>query len=162
MPCKCSGVRYDKCKCRFLGTGFQMPNGANSRVMILAQKESSCCIHSSRPKRNIFIRVFECVYERCAGYNLRYCPIRGFRMKNCMNEALRDLLVLMCFMLANFVVFLTIFARMTMHMSAVLVQSARWVRRFLLVKMVENKNDILLSSVGTQQVHSFTPPNKVF
>ncbi|KAL0902088.1 hypothetical protein ABMA27_000041 [Loxostege sticticalis] len=162
MPCRCSGIRYDKCSCRLVGTTFQVPNGADSsRVMILAQNESACCVHSlEKPRRNLFIRVFEFVYERCAGYNLRYCPIRGFRTKNCMNEALRDIVLLLCFLLANFVVFLTIFARMTMHLSAVLVQSAVWMRRSLLKKMIENKQSMAVAT--TQEAHNFAPPHKVF
>ncbi|KAJ0183980.1 hypothetical protein K1T71_000403 [Dendrolimus kikuchii] len=115
MPCRCAGVNLNKCKCKIFG--YPVKKYDDSNVVLLTNSESFCCSRNSTGvQRNMFVRIAECVYEKCAGYNLRYCQFRGFvKPDNCLANAMKDVFVLICFLVANFVVLLAILAKIACH-----------------------------------------------
>ncbi|XP_052751470.1 uncharacterized protein LOC128200825 [Galleria mellonella] len=130
MSCKCSGVRYEKCKCGSLGPGYPIAHSGGGTFVLLA-KDSACYMRpTTSSKRSLLTRFVENLYDKCAGYNLRYCPFRGYVHDNSLRHTMRDVLTLLCFILANLVVLLTILARTTVHISYVIAGSVQWIRRY--------------------------------
>lgn len=70
-PCKCTGIRVDKCKCKVVGTSYR--GNESGSVVLLTQSNSLCRLLNlkDKAKPNIIVRILENVYETCAGYNLR-------------------------------------------------------------------------------------------
>ncbi|CAK1554670.1 unnamed protein product [Leptosia nina] len=65
----------------------------------------------------------------CVGYNMRYCGF-GERYQNerILKNTLTDIVLLLCFLLANTVVLLTLLTRTTYHILHVLLRSFKWVQ----------------------------------
>ncbi|CAH0401764.1 unnamed protein product [Chilo suppressalis] len=155
MPCKCSGYRLEKCRCKLVGPGFPV-SPMDGRLMILTQKDSGYFKPARPAKRSFAVRAIEHFYEKCAGYNLRYCPFRGYAWtENSLGEALKELLVLTCFVLANLVVMAAIVTRITLHVSLVLAATIRWIKRSLVKKMSCNNETSLYLRYHR---HDFSPP----
>ncbi|XP_059055131.1 uncharacterized protein LOC131849151 [Achroia grisella] len=131
MPCKCFGFRYEKCKCGYVGSGCPKRRNGTGAVVFLA-KDSAGYMHQHvvPAKHCILARYLENLYEKCARYNLRYCPFRRYVSDNYFRHTICDILVLLCFVVANVVVFLTILARTTIHAGYVVVNSLQWIQKY--------------------------------
>ncbi|CAG9781695.1 unnamed protein product [Diatraea saccharalis] len=132
MPCKCSGYRLEKCRCKLVGPALPV-SSVDGQVMFLTPKDSGFF----KPPR--------------------YCPFRGHvGSENCFGEALKDLMVLACFVVANLVVFATIVTRMTVHVSFVVAGVVSWIKRSLANKVQSSTNET--GSLGLRNRHDFSPP----
>ncbi|XP_030020794.2 uncharacterized protein LOC115440567 [Manduca sexta] len=149
MPCRCTGVKLNKCKC-VLDTVYPLRSEGSNLVLV---RNDSDCLQHRLARRGILYRLLECMYGKCAEYNLRYCPLRGFiRPGSQLGNTLKDLLVLACFIVANFVVFLTIVSKIIIHVYFGVKHTACWLRRCIDPKMAEDRT--LLSGR-----HDYSPPN---
>ncbi|XP_075991428.1 uncharacterized protein LOC142986710 [Anticarsia gemmatalis] len=149
MPCKCSGFRVDKCNCKVLGTGYLCQSDGG--VTLLTHSKSLCSLlelkstNKTDTKHNILVRIIEAFYERCAAYNLRYCPIRGFTMRDSyVSNTLKDLLIMVFFLIANFVVFLAISVKMVVHLYYIALWTIQWIRKSLTSKIDINESPVML------------------
>uniref|UniRef100_A0A2A4JMT2 Uncharacterized protein n=1 Tax=Heliothis virescens TaxID=7102 RepID=A0A2A4JMT2_HELVI len=155
LPCMGTGFSLDKCKCKVLRTGYR----DSDSVVLLAKSDSLCRLLDlrERTKTNLVVGLVENMYDSCAGYNLRYCPIRGFVKHNetYFSNTVKDLLILICFLLANFVVFLNIVMKTMVHIYFVVIMSAQWIRRSFLTKLDTNEEMVPPSPA---QLYCYSPP----
>ncbi|CAB3226408.1 unnamed protein product [Arctia plantaginis] len=132
MSCICSELRSSFYK-RELGTKHLPEDEAVDCVRLLSPSSSLCRLLNSKQstmRHSFMFRMMENLYEKCAAYNLKYCPIRGFTKHNSyVSNTMKDLIILACFLIANFVVFLTIFSKTLVHLFHVMFVIARWIGR---------------------------------
>ncbi|KAI5640941.1 hypothetical protein NE865_06817 [Phthorimaea operculella] len=72
------------------------------------------------------------LYDNCAGYNLRHCYFRGFvthKNQSYLKTTLKEVSVLVCFLLANLVVLAMICARICVHLTCLVIEGYRLLRR---------------------------------
>ncbi|KAJ8737968.1 hypothetical protein PYW08_000563 [Mythimna loreyi] len=76
-------------------------------------------------------RSLERFYDTCAGYNLRYCSIAGFvqNKRDYFKLMMIDVVILICFLATNFVVFSTILCKTFVHVFFLIVMSLQWILR---------------------------------
>lgn len=135
MPCSCAGVRRDKCDCTIIGTNGE--DNIRNGLVFVGKKNSICCLGDKnmlpfRYKYNLIIRFLDGFYEKCATYNSRYCPFPGqIGGNNSLHRALKDFLILICFLIANSVVLFIIVTRMTLHLSFFTIDSVKWLKRYV-------------------------------
>ncbi|KAJ2954113.1 hypothetical protein O0L34_g2335 [Tuta absoluta] len=91
------------------------------------------------------------VYDKCAGYNLRHCYFRGFvtqKSQPHLKTTLKEFTVLLCFLLANFVVLAMICARICVHFTCLVMGAARWLRgKAMLKSATEGWSSPLVSNI---------------
>ncbi|KAI8431193.1 hypothetical protein MSG28_001231 [Choristoneura fumiferana] len=122
MSCCCRGAKFKSCSCGVLRNG---PWGTEPIFM-----DSACLRYQIMYLKICFARIVEGLYEKCAAYNLRYCPYRTFcGSKNSVMRTMKDFIVLAFFLMANFIVFLTILTKIAMHMSCAIIESGNWIKR---------------------------------
>ncbi|CAH0577777.1 unnamed protein product [Chrysodeixis includens] len=157
MPCQCAGLRMPKCNCKVLHTGYRCDETGNFVFLTESRSRSLCRVVGIGSKQtNIFVRFIEDFYDQCAGFNLRYCHVRGFiKHDNYLSHAAMDCVVLTCFLIANFIVFLTILAKTLVHLYFVLAVVLQWVKRSLWCKLTVD-NDLMVFHRNLQ--HDYSPP----
>nr|XP_021194549.2 uncharacterized protein LOC110379264 [Helicoverpa armigera] len=142
-PCMGTGFRVEKCKCKVIRAGHRTED---TDSIVLLESNSLCRLLdlNKRTKTNPVVGLVENVYDSCAGYNLRYCPIRGFVKHNetYFSNTVKDLIIIICFLLANFVVFLNIVMKMMVHMYFAVIMCAQWIRRSFLTKLDINEENL--------------------
>ncbi|XP_004932805.1 uncharacterized protein LOC101745693 [Bombyx mori] len=106
MPCKCTGIKGANDKCS-LKASLDIQNRGPNRIVEL--NEAKCKQKVIVHRCNIFTRTAENIYDKCASYNLRYCPFGRFvKSNNHLVNVSKDVLILLCFLIANFIVLMII------------------------------------------------------
>ncbi|XP_035434241.1 uncharacterized protein LOC118265456 isoform X2 [Spodoptera frugiperda] len=118
---------------RFLCTRC-IPNFKHSGCgVFLTDSFSRVVGNTSHVEPNYVVHFVENLYDSCAGYNLRYCPLRGFvthSKDNYFSRTVKDIATLLCFLFANFVVFLAIVAKTMVHMYFAVCMTVDWITKF--------------------------------
>ncbi|XP_026741626.1 uncharacterized protein LOC113503743 [Trichoplusia ni] len=161
LPCQCAGLRINKCRCKVLHTGYRCDESGS--YLVLAKSRSlDRYLNLGEKNPNVVLRFIENFYEQCAGYNLRYCHIRGFiRHDNCFSNTLKDCMILACFLIANFIVLLAILSKTLVHLYFVIVLTFQWIKRTLCCKLDTDQDTMILRPSVR---HDYSPPllNKYF
>ncbi|XP_048004374.1 uncharacterized protein LOC125240524 [Leguminivora glycinivorella] len=99
----------------------------------LGVKPCRCCLLGPKgeqitPRKKLLTRALESFYDNCAAYNLRYIPYRTLTDQTCVQTIVKDFVLLFCFFVTNFVVFLTILARIAMHLCDLFFEAFDWMK----------------------------------
>lgn len=70
MPCRCTGVRRDKCKC-VLETAYPLRVNTSNIILVGHSTDNTNELYKKQSNRSIALRILEGLYEKCAEYNLR-------------------------------------------------------------------------------------------
>ncbi|XP_035434235.2 uncharacterized protein LOC118265456 isoform X1 [Spodoptera frugiperda] len=123
---------------RFLCTRC-IPNFKHSGCgVFLTDSFSRVVGNTSHVEPNYVVHFVENLYDSCAGYNLRYCPLRGFvthSKDNYFSRTVKDIATLLCFLFANFVVFLAIVAKTMVHMYFAVCMTVDWITKTILPRL---------------------------
>ncbi|XP_061719045.1 uncharacterized protein LOC133526428 [Cydia pomonella] len=103
---------------------------------LTAGKSCRCCVVGPKgekvsPKKKLLTRAIESFYDNCAAYNLRYIPYRTMTDQTCLQTIVKDFVLLFCFFVTNFVVFLTILSRIAMHLCDLSLEAFEWTKEII-------------------------------
>ncbi|KAF9797289.1 hypothetical protein SFRURICE_006271, partial [Spodoptera frugiperda] len=106
--------------------------------VFLTESFSRVVGNTSQVEPNYVVHFVENFYDSCAGYNLRYCPLGGFvthSNDNYFSHTVKDIVTLLCFLVANFVVFLAMVVKTMVHMYFVVCTTVDWIRKTILPRL---------------------------
>ncbi|CAB3226409.1 unnamed protein product [Arctia plantaginis] len=134
MPYRYSIFKTDQCQCQVLRTGFRTVAKEMEGVTLMTRGRSLYDLQKSSEtvtfKHNVISTIIHTLYNQCATYNLKYCAIAGFKIQEgYVRNALKDFLIMACFLVANFVVFVTILTKTLVHVYYVVFAFMQWLAR---------------------------------
>ncbi|XP_045509519.1 uncharacterized protein LOC123705013 [Colias croceus] len=128
--CSCVGIKRDSCSCAILSNTY-LREARNSNIIFVPNKRN-LEYPFERKKPSMFNKILEDVYDMCVAYNIRHCAFtpRYSKERN-VKHALKDCILLLCFLVANTVVFLTLLTRTVYHTSGIILNLFNWILRTL-------------------------------
>ncbi|CAH1647376.1 unnamed protein product [Spodoptera littoralis] len=118
---------------------------------------------TSNVEPNYVVQCIEYFYEYCAGYNLRYCPLRGFIAHSndyYFSHMVKDIIILLCFLIANFIVFLNVLVKTMIHTYLFVYMTTQWIKRTMLPRLVTDELFPVTMPQPTRLRHDLSPKRK--
>ncbi|XP_050683094.1 uncharacterized protein LOC126978376 [Leptidea sinapis] len=146
MPCKCLGISKNACNCNKLSTLQSYLRDSNDLNITFGTSNGT----AKMTKNQCFLEYLglNSFYDMCATYNLKYCGYRySYLMKrNRFKQLVKDCIILIFFLMANLVVFITLLSRMAYEMVIIATQSVAWTQSKLKVHRDEIRSETCLES----------------